>query len=285
MQGSASKQSRQLGRSAARGGGLLEGVRGLEGGEAGVDDGPEAVPFAALVGLAALGRGAERAEVDVAHAGFGQALGERGFGEARPARERELAHVDDLLDAGGVQRGEHGGPGERLRSRWCRARSPRGGPACGEFAAEGSHLLEAFGHVAHDGGHAFHLAGFVAERHDGEFERDPAAVLAQAGDGQQVAGAVAALAGFHHMTEAGPVAGALRFGDDEVERLADGFGGGVAEQVLGAGVPEPDDAVAVGEDVRLGRGLEQDASVAGPDSPLRSVRCSLRPPSGLPHAG
>src|SRR3954453_18826047 len=75
---------------AARGGAgelgrLLERNAGLEGGNAGLDDGPEPVPLPLLVRLAPLRRGAERAQMGVADRRFRQPGGERPFREAGPA--------------------------------------------------------------------------------------------------------------------------------------------------------------------------------------------------------
>src|SRR5436190_14016463 len=60
---------------------LLEGDPGLERRQAGVDAGPEPVPLPFLVGLAALRRGAERAQMGVADPGLRQPGGERAFRE------------------------------------------------------------------------------------------------------------------------------------------------------------------------------------------------------------
>ena len=53
--------------------------------------------------LAALGRGAERAQMQVTDAALAQAVAERGLGEARPARSGNGAHVDQQGDAGRLQ--------------------------------------------------------------------------------------------------------------------------------------------------------------------------------------
>ena len=66
---------------------------------------------------------------------------------------------------------------------------------------------------------------------------------------------IAALPGFHHPVEPGPVPGPLRLRGDEVERLAQGFRGSVAEQALGTRVPKADHALAVGIDDGVGHRL------------------------------
>jgi len=65
------------------------------------------------------------------------------------------------------------------------------------------------------------------------------------------------LAARHRGIEPSPVGGAQFFRDDQVEALADGFAGGEAEEALGGGVPDADDALLVGVDQRIA-GLLQD---------------------------
>ena len=48
-------------------------------------------------------------------------------------------------------------------------------------------------------------------------------------------------------------------GNDDVEALADGLGGRKAEQALGTAVPQPDQAVAIRENDRVGRALADGA--------------------------
>src|ERR1043166_1897410 len=67
----------------------------------------------------------------------------------------------------------------------------------GELAPQLARLLETSGHVAHERGDALDRAVGALERHDGEFERKPRAVLAHAGHREQVAVAVTAAAGCH----------------------------------------------------------------------------------------
>jgi hypothetical protein len=45
----------------------------------------------------------------------------------------------------------------------------------------------------------------------------------------------------------------LRLGNDDVERLTHGFGGGMTEPAFASGIPEADDAVMVGKQDRLWR--------------------------------
>lgn len=51
----------------------------------------------------------------------------------------------------------------------------------------------------------------------------------------------------------------LRLGNDQVQALADGFGGRVAEDDLGAPVPELDAAIWVGDDDSFGRVVHEAA--------------------------
>src|SRR5260370_26252590 len=108
------------------------------------------------------------------------------------------------------------------------------------------HLFEALGHVAQDRRDPDHLAGFVADRRNGELERDAAAILAQPGNGQDIAFAIAALAGLHDVTIALTVPRTPLLRHDEIDRLPDRLGGGVVEDALRTLVPMADDAVAVG---------------------------------------
>src|SRR6185369_6301969 len=77
---------------------------GFGGGELVVDDAPEALPLPALVRLAAFGRRAERPEMGVAHAGTLDAGAELPFGKPGPARQRQVAHVDDSGYSGTAER-------------------------------------------------------------------------------------------------------------------------------------------------------------------------------------
>src|SRR5262249_23738978 len=60
-------------------------------------------------------------------------------------------------------------------------------------------------------------------------------------------------AGRHGLVVAGPVPGSQTLRDDEIQRLADGLRGPIAEHGFGAGVPQTDDAVAIREDDRVVR--------------------------------
>src|SRR5262249_36179117 len=92
-------------------------------------------------------------------------------------------------------------------------------------------------------------------RHDGEFEREARAVLAQAGNGEEIALAVTAAAGGDELSVAAPVTRAQPLGNDEVEGPAERLVLHIVENALRARGPEADDAVAIGGDdrVRLGR--------------------------------
>lgn len=105
----------QAGRHGAGDGrGLPERDLRLEGLQTVLDDAPELGPLAAAIGFAAGRGGAERAEVGVGDAGFPQASGQGGFGEPGAAAEGEIADVDQVRDACGLQSGEDGGEGRVL---------------------------------------------------------------------------------------------------------------------------------------------------------------------------
>src|SRR4051794_20656119 len=94
-----------------------------------------------------------------------------------------------------------------------------------QLLLQASDFLEAAGHVPHDGSQATHCSSPILERHDGELQRDPLAVLADARHRQQIAFAVMALAGCYDTAEALPVTCPQALRDDEVERLTEGLAG------------------------------------------------------------
>src|SRR5918993_1482519 len=100
----------------------------------------------------------------------------------------------------------------------CYGRSPRAG-CCGcrrQLLLQAPDLLEAAGHVPHDGGDAMHMPLRILERHDSELQRDALPVLADARHRQEVALAVVARAGRHDMAEPLPVTCTEALRDDEV---------------------------------------------------------------------
>jgi hypothetical protein len=131
----------------------------------------------------------------------------------------------------------------------------RGRGCVRQLLLQASDFLEAAGHVTHDGGEAVHLPLLILERHNGELQRDPLAVLADTRHRQEVARAVMALTGCYDVPEALPVACTQALRDDEIQRLPQRLAGVVAEDPFGPGVPHPDDPFAVGchDRIRGGR--------------------------------
>ena len=93
---------------------LFERHPGLESRQARLHDRPKPAPLPPLVRLAPLRRRAERTQVDLADPGLGQPGSEHPLREARPPRERQLPHIDHLLNAGLLQRPQERRPGGAL---------------------------------------------------------------------------------------------------------------------------------------------------------------------------
>ena len=83
------------------------------------------------------------------------------------------------------------------------------------------------------------------DRSDGELDRQRRAILALGRNGQQFAGAVAALATRHHAAISFPMAGPQPLGDDEIERLSHRLRCAVAEDPLRPGISEAYEALAI----------------------------------------
>src|SRR5262245_9702604 len=87
----------------------------------------------------------------------------------------------------------------------------RRGPAVAPLAdlasslPEASQLLKARGDIAHDGAHSLQGSILGAQWHDGELQRDPLAIFAQAWNGKEVALPVTTLPRSHHLLVAVPV--------------------------------------------------------------------------------
>src|SRR3954464_2736757 len=101
---------------------------------------------------------------------------------------------------------------EQRRTGWkCSSSGPKGSRAvvCNrgfpQAPPERPHLLEPVGHVAHDSRDPDERTRGVHHRHNGELERDPRPVLAQAWDSQQITLTVAALPTVHHALVLRPV--------------------------------------------------------------------------------
>jgi hypothetical protein len=62
----------------------------------------------------------------------------------------------------------------------------------GYLAPQCSHFLKSRCHIAQEGGDPDDPSGLVAERHDREFDGDPAPVFSRARHGQAFAGAIVA---------------------------------------------------------------------------------------------
>ena len=96
------------------------------------------------------------------------------------------------------------------------------------------------------------------------------AVPAQSGHREQVAVPVPALAALHHPAISGPMPGALRLWDNDVEGLTKGPRGREPEHALGARIPEADDALPIGEDNRVRCRLKH--GTAQPIQPIQPIR-------------
>jgi hypothetical protein len=86
------------------GGGLLKRQLGLGAGEPQLDDPPKALPLPAPVGEAALGRGAERLEMEITNPCRVDRGGKLMLRKAGPPRDRSVAHIDQHGDPGGGKR-------------------------------------------------------------------------------------------------------------------------------------------------------------------------------------
>src|ERR1043165_7123975 len=126
--------------------------------------------------------------------------------------------------------------------------------AFGELASQLARLLEPGGDVAHERGDPVDPAVGALQRDEGELEREPRAVLAHAGDREQIAVAVAAAAGCHERPIAAPVARAQPFRNDGVEALAERLVLTILKNAHGAWIPETDHAVPVAGDDCIARG-------------------------------
>ena len=81
--------------------------------------------------------------------------------------------------------------------------------------------------------------------------------LRHRGDRQQFSLAIAAFPCCHDLTVAGPVPRPEVFRNDDVRDWPDGFLGGEAKDANGAGIPEVDEAVAIGGNNGIRSGREQ----------------------------
>src|SRR5579885_2331245 len=86
-----------------------------------------------------------------------------------------------------------------------------------ELPAQRLHLGETLRYVAQDGCDSHHVTLLVAERQDGEFERDARPILAFSRYGQELAGAVTRAAGAHYLAISLPMPPAQPLGNNEVE--------------------------------------------------------------------
>src|SRR5215471_10065285 len=135
--------------------------------------------------------------------------------------------------------------------RTCRATRLRFFKLC-ELSLQCAHLVEASCHVAHDCGHADHLA-VILERHDGELDGDRGPILANSGNREHIALAVAAFSALHHPPVSIPMPLTQPLRNNEVERARHGLVVRITEEMWRSGVPEADDAVAVSSDDCVGR--------------------------------
>src|SRR5262249_508170 len=82
-----------------------------------------------------------------------------------------------------------------------------------------SQFLKARGDIAHDGAHPLQGSILGAQWHDGELQRNPLAILAQAWNGKEVALPVATLPRSHHLVVPVPVSLTQGFRNNQVKRL------------------------------------------------------------------
>src|SRR5579883_3194833 len=150
-----------------------------------------------------------------------------------------------------------------------------------ELPAQRLHLCETLRYVAQDGRDSHHVTILVAERQNGEFERDARPILALSRHGQELAGTITRAAGAHHLAISLPMPPAQLLGNNEVERVADRLAGGEAEEPLGALVPELDEAHRIGVDDRIGRLdgelAEEGFLIEGHDIAVNAHACRISP--------
>src|SRR5262249_31790622 len=119
-------------------------------------------------------------------------------------------------------------------------------------------LLPGRGHVAQERRDAGDGPAVVVDDRDAKLERHSATALVQRRNSQAAAATSAHAAG-HHGVVPGPVTRPQLLRDDEIERLADRIGGGVAEGRFGPRVPEADHSATIRDHDRIRATLDESA--------------------------